>query len=584
MTTNNGTSDLAQIKSPADIKKLDTEALYTLAARLRAVLTRKLTAHGGHVGPNLGFLEPTIALHYVFDAPTDKIVFDVSHQTYVHKMLTGRILAFLDPDHYNDVTGYTNPAESPYDEFSIGHTSTSISLASGLAKARDMRGGSENIIAVIGDGSLSGGEAFEGLDYAATLGTNFIVVVNDNQMSIAPNHGGLYANLADLRNTNGTAQCNYFRSLGFKYLYVEYGNDLRSLIEAFRAVKGSNQPVVVHLNTTKGLGLPPAERDKETFHFSAPFNPATGELLSPVKPENYIDIFATHMLERMRNNPFVCTITAGTPGAIGFYPDRREAAGNNFIDVGIAEEQAVAMASGLAKGGCRPVFGVCATFLQRAYDQLSQDVAINGNPAVFVTFYGGVWGMNDATHLGFFDVPMITDIPGILFLAPTNLEEYLAMLDWAIGQTSTPVVVRTPSGKVVHTSRPVATDYSQVGYETVSKGEKVAIIAAGDFFTLGEEAAAIMRQRGLNPTLINPRVLSHLDTQTLDQLRYYDTLITLENNSLDGGLGQKIAAYLGTASVKIHTLGLPKVFPDRYRASDLLAACGLTPEAIASLV
>lgn len=575
-------SDLLSIKSPADIKVLDTEALYDLAARLRAVLTRKLAAHGGHVGPNLGFLEPTIALHYVFDTPADKLVFDVSHQTYVHKMLTGRIEAFLDPVHYDDVTGYTNPAESEFDEFSVGHTSTSVSLATGLAKARDLKGGDENVVAIIGDGSLSGGEAFEGLDYAATLGSNFIVVVNDNQMSIAPNHGGLYENLAELRRTNGTAECNYFRALGFKYIYVEYGNDLRRLIEAFRAVKDSKQPVVVHINTTKGLGLVPAERNKEAFHYCAPFDPKTGEPLSPVKSENYIDTFATHMLDRMRNNPNICTITAGTPGAIGFYPDRREAAGKNFIDVGIAEEQAVAMASGLAKGGCRPVFGVCSTFLQRAYDQLSQDVAINGNPAVFVTFYGGVWGMNDETHLGFFDVPMITDIPGITFLAPTNMEEYIAMLDWAIDQRETPVVVRTPSGKTVHATRPVATDYSDIGYEIVEQGERVAIIAAGDFMQLGEAAAAAMREKGLNPTLINPRILSRLDTVTLDSLRNYDTLITLEDNSLDGGLGQKIAAYLGSASVKVHALGLPKAFPNRFRASEILASCGLTPEAIAA--
>ena len=575
--------ELEKIKSPADIKALSLEQLETLAAELRAPLIRKISSHGGHVGPNLGFLEATIALHFVFDAPKDKLVFDVSHQTYVHKMLTGRINAFLSPEHYDDVTGYTNPNESPYDEFSIGHTSTSISLASGLAKARDLRGGKENVVAVIGDGSLSGGEAFEGLDYAATLGTNFIVIVNDNQMSIAPNHGGLYENLRELRETNGTARYNYFRSLGFKYLYVPYGNDLHSLIKAFRSVKDSKEPVVVHINTTKGMGLPVAERDKETFHFSAPFDPETGEPLNPAKHENYIDAFATHMLRRMANDPHICTITAGTPGAIGFGPERRQAAGKQFIDVGIAEEQAVGMASGIAKGGCRPVFGVCATFLQRAYDQLSQDVAINGNPAVFVTFYGGAWGMNDETHLGFFDVPMITDIPGILFLAPTNMEEYTAMLDWAIDQHETPVVVRTPGGQVIHSEKPVATDYSRIGYEIVQQGSDIAIIAAGSFLRLGKKAAEQMRLKGLNPTLINPRVLSHLDTATLDTLKSYQTVITLEDNSLDGGMGQKIAAYLGSSPVRVHCLGLPKAFPNRFSAPEFLASCGLTPEAIAAL-
>lgn len=579
-----GSINLSAISSPDDIRPLTIEQLESLADALRAPLIARLAAHGGHAGPNLGFLEATIALHYVFNAPVDKIVFDVSHQTYVHKMLTGRIDAFINPERYGEVTGYTNPGESPYDIFALGHTSTSVSLATGLAKARDIKGTHENVIAVIGDGSLSGGEAFEGLDYAATLKSNFIVIVNDNQMSIAPNHGGIYENLSLLRQTNGTADCNLFRAMGFRYLYVGYGNDLRSLVKAFSEVKDSDIPIVVHINTTKGHGLPVAEKHKEAFHFSAPFNPKTGALSTPANPDNYIDIFTSHMLDRMANNPGLCVLTAGTPGAIGFYPDRREAAGSRFIDVGIAEEQAVAMASGLANAGCNPVFGVCGTFLQRAYDQLSQDLSINRNPATIVTFYGGVWGMNDMTHLGFFDVPMISNIPGILFLAPTNVEEYLAMLDWAITQRVTPVVVRTPSGKVVHAEGEVEKDYANAGYLTVEQGRGIAIIAAGDFFTIGRQAAGIMRGRGLNPTLINPRVISHLDTDTLDNLRDYQAVITLEDNTLDGGLGQKIAAYLSGSAVTVHTLGLPKAFPDRYKASDLLASCGLTPEAIASLV
>lgn len=577
--------DITDIKSPADIRSLSLDRLYTLAAQLRAPLIRKLAAHGGHVGPNLGFLEATIALHYVFNTPEDKIVFDVSHQTYVHKMLTGRIKAFLDPADYDDVTGYTQPTESPYDLFGVGHTSTSVALAAGLAKARDLKGGKERVVAVIGDGSLSGGEAFEGLDYGATLGSNFIVVVNDNQMSIAPNHGGLYSNLKLLRDTNGTAECNYFRTMGYKYLYVEYGNDLRSLIKAFREVRDSDVPVVVHINTTKGEGLPVAEREKEKFHFSAPFDPETGALLHPAGGESYIEIFARHMLARMDGDPLVCVLTAGTPGTIGFTPDRRDAAGKQFIDVGIAEQQAVATASGLAKGGARPVFGVCSTFLQRAYDQLSQDVAINGMPVTFVTFYGGVWGMNDETHLGFFDVPMITDIPGIIFLAPANAEEYISMLNWAIDRTEGPVVVRTPSGPVMHADDPVQTDWSDTRYEIVEQGEgkKMAIIAAGDFLGIGREAAALLRDKGILPTLINPRILSSIDTETLDSLKDYDLLVTLEDNSIDGGMGQKIAAYLGEAHVKVRCLGLPKAFPDRYDAAGLLESCGLTPRQIAAL-
>lgn len=537
--------NIADIHSPADIKGKSTEELTQIASDLRKALITKLARHGGHVGPNLGFLEATIALHYVFDAPGDKIVFDVSHQSYVHKMLTGRIGAFLDPAHYDDVTGYTNPRESPYDLFSVGHTSTSVSLASGIAKARDLRHEHYNVVAVIGDGSLTGGQAFEGLDYASVAGTNFIVVVNDNQMSIAPDHSALTDNLTALRLSNGTAPDNYFKALGYKYIYVKRGNNLDDLIEAFRQVKDYNGPVVVHLNTEKGMGLPVAEEYKEKFHFSGPFDPETG--------------------------------------AVGFGPARRAEAGDQFVDVGIAEQQAVSMSAGLAKEGMKPIVAEPATFLQRVYDQLSQDVAINNLPATFVTFYGGVWGMNDETHLGFFDVPMISDIPGILFLAPTCAEEYLAMLEWAVEQHDTPVVVRTPGGPVVNRSGDFAVDYTKVGYETVRPGRDVAIIAAGSFLEMGLEAARLMSADGLDPMVINPRYMSRLDTATLDSLRDFRLVITLEDNSIDGGLGQKIAAYLGNAPMAVKCLGLPKAFPDRYRAADLLSARGLTPTAIARL-
>ena len=576
--------NINDIKSPADIKHLTLAELDDLAADLRTVLVTRLAAKGGHVGPNLGFLEATVALHYVFDAPADKLVFDVSHQTYVHKMLTGRMEAFTNPAKYGSVTGYTNPAESPdYDLFSLGHTSTSVSLASGLAKARDLAGEKYNVVAVIGDGSLSGGEAFEGLDFASTLGSNFIVVVNDNQMSIAENHGSLYENLALLRRTKGAAEENYFKTLGYRYLYVDNGNDLGELIAAFRMVQDADGPVGVHLNTCKGSGLPVAEQQKERFHYSGAFNAATGAPAVTDEADDYTDIFAKHILARMKTDPKVVAITAGVPGAVGFVPARRAEAGDRFVDVGIAEEQATAMASGLAKCGFKPVVAEPATFLQRAYDQLSQDVAINGNPAAFVTFYGGVWGMNDETHLGFFDVPMISNIPGILFLAPTCRQEYLAMLDYALDRQDGPTLVRTPTGAVVEREGDFDIDYSTAGYEVVEQGAEVAIIAAGDFLPLGLEAAAAMKAKGLQPTVINPRYMSKLDEATLDTLRDYRLVITLEDNAVDGGLGQKIAAYLGSARADVKCLGLPKAFPNRYKASALLEQQGLTPEAIAAL-
>lgn len=576
--------DINKIHSPQDIKGMDYTQLTDVAAQLRAALLKKLSAHGGHVGPNLGMVEAIVALHYVFDAPKDKIVFDVSHQSYAHKMLTGRVEAFTDPAHYNDVTGYTNPRESEYDLFSIGHTSTSMSLATGLAKARDINGGKENVVAVIGDGALSGGQAFEGLDYGATLGTNLIVIVNDNDMSIAENHGALYADLRLLRNTNGTGEPNYFRSLGYSYRYVRYGNDIRSLVEAFKAVKDIDHPVVVHINTMKGEGLPAAESHKEAFHYTGPFDLKTGAPAVGDSSEDYADIFARHMLDRMCDNERLVVLTAGTPGSIGFSPERRKAAGRRFVDVGIAEQQAVGMTAGLCKGGAVPVFGVVGSFLQRAYDQVSQDVAINCQPSVFVIFFGGVYGIPDETHLGFFDIALLSNIPNLLFLAPTCKEEYLAMIDWAITQRERPVVVRTPGGAVTSSPRDFPKDYSKPSYEVVARGSRVALIGAGTFFANASEAAALLKGRGVTPTLINPRELSTLDTATLDTLRDYELVVTLEDGILDGGFGQKVAAYLGEGPVKVKCLGLPKEFLNDYNAARLVEQCGLTPMQVADMV
>ncbi len=581
--------DLSAIKTPADIREMNIDELTQLASGMRGALLDKLSAHGGHIGPNLGMVEAVIALHYVFDTPEDKIVFDVSHQTYPHKMLTGRMEAFTDPAHYDDVTGYTNPSESEYDLYSLGHTSSAVALAAGLAKARDLRGGKENVVAVIGDGSLSGGIAFEGLDYAATLGTNFIVVVNDNQMSIAENHGGIYADLRLLRNTNGTAEPNLFRAMGFAYRYVNYGNDLKSLIEMFREVKDINYPVVVHINTMKGMGLPVAEANKEEFHYGGPFDLKTGGPLhedNPKdEPEDYSDLFAEGMLRRMKENGKIVTITAGTPGVLGFDKERRKKAANRFIDVAIAEQAGVDIASGLAKGGMRPVVGFVSSFLQRAYDQFSQDIALNKQPATFVIFYGSMFGMNDETHLGFFDIALLSNIPDLLFLAPTCKEEFEAMLDWSIAQDKLPVVVRIPGSVVTSNAEvKILDDYSKPQYDIVRRGKEVALIGAGLMFGIMTTAADILSKEGVNVTLINPRNLSALDTATLDSLKEYKTVITAEDGIIDGGFGQKVASYLGEAPVKVVNLGLPKEFLNRYDYSELKKRCGLRPEQIAQSV
>lgn len=576
--------ELSEIKSPADIRTLSVSELKDLCDSLRETFLTKISAHGGHVGPNLGLVEATVALHYVFDTPEDKIVFDVSHQTYIHKMLTGRIEAFLDPAKYDDVTGYTNPGESPYDLFTIGHTSTAVSLAGGIAKGRDLQGESYNVVALVGDGSLSGGEAFEGLDEGATLGSNFIVVVNDNEMSIAENHGGLYGNLARLRATDGQAPDNYFRTLGYDYVYVGDGNDVGALVKAFRSVKGIDHPVVVHIHTDKGHGYKPAETEKERFHWSMPFDLATGKLLHDDDSEDYSDIFAKEMLSQMKADPKVCVLTAGTPGVIGFTPDLRQEAGRQFIDVGIAEQEAVAMASGIAKAGGRPCFGVNSSFIQRAYDQLSQDVAINNTPVVVNIFYGTVLGLNDVTHLGWFDIALISNIPGWVFLAPATVEEYLAMQRWAMKQTDYPVAIRIPGGAVSHSTGEVDTDYSDLNrFKTVREGDTVAIIGAGGFLQRALDAADLLEKEGIKATVINPRYLSGLDTAMLDDLKKNHRLVvTLEDGVLDGGFGEKVARYYGMTDMKVRCYGIAKKFEDRYSYSEILSANRLNPDMIAA--
>ncbi len=582
---------LSNIKSPQDIKGLNTEQLTTLAQEIRQALLTKLSVHGGHVGPNLGMVEATIALHVVFDSPYDKIVYDVSHQSYTHKMLTGRAEAFLDPAEYDSVTGYTNRQESEHDFFTMGHTSTSVSLACGLAKARDLKGGRENIIAVIGDGSLSGGEAFEGLSNAAEAGTNMIIVVNDNEMSIAENHGGLYRNLQLLRESGGEAPCNYFRSLGLDYVYVEEGNDIATLIETFRRVKDCPHPVVVHIHTLKGKGYAPAEKEKERFHWSMPFDLTTGKVKVTEEGEDYGELTGAFLLDEMQRNRQVVAITSGTPAVFGFSPERRQKAGRQFVDVGIAEEHAVALASGIAAGGGCPVYGVYSTFLQRTYDQLSQDLCINNNPAVICVFAASVWGMNDVTHLGLFDIPLLSNIPNMVYLAPTSKEEYFAMLRWGMQQTGHPVAIRVPGNGVISSNAPVDTDYSDLNrYKTTQQGDTVAIIAAGSFYALGESVADLLhKQEGITPTLINPRYLTGIDEAMLDGLKKNHRLVvTLEDGVLDGGFGEKIARYYGPCDMKVSNYGVRKEFVDRYDVSELLAANRLTApqivEDIASLL
>lgn len=575
---------IEKIKSPADLKKLDIEALKIVADETRQAVLNRVSKHGGHVGPNLGFVEATVALHYVFDAPKDKLVFDVSHQSYPHKILTGRAAGFLgDLDDMNAISGYSSPAESPiYDNFEVGHTSTSISLATGLQKARDIKGTYENIIAVIGDGSLSGGEAFEGLDEASELGTGIIIVVNDNEMSIAENHGGIYKNLRALRQSNGQCEHNWFKAWGFEYHYLEEGNDIAHLIQVFKKVKGTQRPTVVHIHTEKGHGFAPAVEDKETWHWSMPFNITDGSLLNPPTGESYDRLFSDWMLREMKRDKTLIAVTAGTPTAAGFTPAKRRKAGAQHIDMGIAEEQAAAMISGMAKGGLHPVWTVYSTFIQRTYDQIAQDLCINSNPAVINVVGGGTASMNDITHICLFDIPMLCSIPNLIYLAPTTCEEYFAMLRWAIDQDRKPIAIRVPSNGVNHTSEPVDTEYSYTPqYKVTRRGSQVAIIAAGSFYQKSENVADILASKGINATLINPRYLNAVDAETLDSLKTEHRLVvTLEDGCKDGGFGERIASYYGPSDMKVLVGGVKKDLYDRYDLQQLLSDNRLLDEQI----
>lgn len=574
---------LEKINSPADVKKLTVDEMTVLAGEMRKALLFRLSKHGGHFGPNFGMVEATIAMHFVFESPKDKIVFDVSHQSYPHKMLTGRKDPYLDADKFDDISGYTNPEESEHDFFTVGHTSTSVSLASGLAKARDLKGEKGNVIAVIGDGSLSGGEALEGIDFAGEMDTNFIIVVNDNDMSIAENHGGMYRNLKLLRDTEGKAECNLFKAMGLDYVFVKDGNDISSLIQAFEGVKDSKKPVVVHIVTQKGKGYAPAEKDKETWHWHMPFDPETGKSLYNSEGEDYGTVTCDYLLEKMQADKSVCAITSATPTVFGFTPDVRKKAGKQFMDVGIAEEHAMALASGIAKNGGKPFYGVYSSFLQRTYDQLSQDVCINKSPVTIAVFAASVYGMNDVTHLGIYDIPMISNIPELVYLAPVTKEEYLAMLDWSLEQNEHPVAIRVPAS-LVSDGKPFTKDLSKLNkYEMTQKGSQVAVIALGSFYGMGVEAAKLIEEKtGVKATVINPYYITGIDKEMLESLKAdHKTVITLEDGVLEGGFGEKIARFYGDSHVKTLCFGLEKKFYDRYDPAEVLKENHLTPEQIA---
>lgn len=580
---------LERIGSPADVRALDAAELPGLCREIRRAIIGKSAAEGGHVGSNLGVVELTVALHRVFESPRDQIVFDVSHQTYAHKMLTGRAPAFTDPARYADASGFASPRESEHDLFAMGHTSTSVSLACGLALARDRAGRHHDVVAVIGDGSLSGGLAFEGFDNLAELSTGVLVIINDNDWSIAENHGGIYANLARLRANGGASEHNFFRSLGLDYRFVADGNDLFGLIDELEGLRGLTRPMVLHVCTTKGRGYEIALADPERWHHPAAFDAGTGAPRPAARPAapaaSYAEITGSWLTERMAADPLLVGVNAATPYIMGFDPARRAAAGSQFVDVGIAEQHAVTFTAALARGGARPVLGIYGVFLQRAYDQLWHDLCLNALPATILTFGCSVFGTRDATHLGLFDITLLAGLPGLTYLAPVCREEYEAMLAWAVDYEGGPVAIRVPGQGVV--SRPdlapeEGEDFASPRYQTVRRGSGVAVLALGSFFDLGERAVAALAARGVSATLVNPRYALGVDEAALDEIAAtHRAVVTLEDGVLEGGWGEQVARHLGPRDVRVRCFGIRPGYPDCFDVDELLVENGLTPAAIA---
>lgn len=575
--------ELDKIKSPADIKGLNYQELESIADQMRQAILNRTSQIGGHVGPNLGSVEAILGMHYVFDAPVDKLVYDVSHQSFPHKMLTGRVDGYLYRQDFAKVGEYTDPKESPeYDIFYAGHTSPALSLCVGLAKARDLKGDKYNIVALVGDGSMSGGVAMEGLDAGGAMKSNLICIFNDNQMAIAEDHGGMYEHFRHLRETNGTASDNLFKAFGWDYIYVAEGNDVKKVIEAYQRAKDMDHPVVIHLNTQKGEGYVPAEEYREAFHYRNPYDIATGELLVVNNKVNATTIAKNFVLESAKKYKDFLVISSATPDNFDLGPKDRELLGKHYIDVGIAEQTAVSVMAGAARGGAKVVYGVVATFLQRAYDQLMEDWAMDNSPALMVVAETGISGIVDQTHLGFWDIPMITSIPDIIYLAPTNLEEYKAMLEWGLAQNEFKVAVREPIYSIEHADSDVDTDYSDLNkFKVVNQGKDIAIIAAGDFFVKGKQVAELLKAKGIVATLINPRFISGVDKELLDGLnKDHKIVVTIENGSVEGGFGQRVASALGTSGLKVLNFGLEKQFVDRYNIKELEEKYSLQPQQI----
>ena len=608
---------LEKIEHENDIKRINKNELPILAEEIRSFLIDKISKTGGHLASNLGVVELTMALHLAFDLPEDKIIWDVGHQSYTHKLLTGRKAGFDELRKYGGMSGFPKRHESDCDCFDTGHSSTSISAGLGYAMAREITGEKYKVISVIGDGALTGGMAYEALNNASKLKSNLIIVLNDNKMSISENVGGVSRYLSGLRTAesyqglkngitnslnsipkygerivekirktkNGIKQLvipgMLFENMGILYLGPVDGHNIPAMVKLFKEASKVEGPVLVHVITEKGKGYLPAERHPARFHGTEAFDVETGLPLVKRVKANYTDIFSTVMRKLGDRDEKVVAITAAMADGTGLkrfrnmFPER-------FFDVGIAEEHAVTFAAGLAAAGLKPIVAVYSSFLQRAYDQIEQEMCINQIPATMIVTHASVFGHHNDTHIGILDIPLLANIPNLTYLAPVNKEEYLAMLDWSIDQKEKPVAIRVPWTGVKHSDYDVAEEYDKVSYMVMQKGQDVCILALGGFYELGVKTAALIKEtKNIQPTIINPRFITGLDENRLDWvLENHKIVVTIEDGILSGGFGSKIAQYYSDKDIKVYNFGFSMDIPRTYEPAELMAENSLTEEKI----
>ena len=564
--------ELTNIQIPSDLRDCSIAELEVIAQHIRNLIIHRTSHIGGHIGSSLGATDIIVALHHVFGTDNAQFVFDISHQSYAHKILTGRHQGFIDENQFHTVSGYSNPDESTHDPFHLGHASTSLSLTAGLMIGRDLQHKTQPIVTMIGDGALSGGEAYEALNHLATMSSQCLIIINDNEQSIAENHGGLYSHLQQLRDTHGESPNNLFKALGFSYRYVDDGNSLESLIHALKNCKDETTPTVLHIHTTKGHGYDKAIANPEGFHNPSGFDIDTGETKKRYT-NSYESIVAKQLIETLDQNKAACIVTAATPGGFCLTKDIREKLGAQYIDVGIAEEHATTLLAGIAHNGGTPILPIYSTFLQRAYDQIINDLCINNSNALILVYRASIYGNKDMTHLGFNDITMLGNMPNLMYLAPTTVEELESSIRYGLEHHNHPIAIRIPVGVPINdTAQSDTIDKPVTSYAVTQSGNTIAIIGIGNFYHKAVELShAIRETTHISPTIIKPLCISSLDTDTLNELtKDHHIVITLEDGELEGGYGQKIASYYGKTSMKVLNYGISKQFYDRYKPEDVL--------------